>query len=218
MIRKRIYTRWMRRVASLLVLAMLAGLSIGAAAPSEAVDTSMLKNAFSEQRFSELSALDYLPAKVSFRADDGMLMSLDKGEADGVQPEMFALAADGLLGQVIEVREASCTIQTILDPRNMMLSLMCYNPQEWGGQLGVDPASGGLLFNGMMPDSRLKRGDMLYTEGGTTLLPEGIRVGQLASDLQPDGRDFPCASFTPSVDVAAVEDVYLLAYVDPLTR
>jgi rod shape-determining protein MreC len=95
------------------------------------------------------------------------------GRADGVVPDVAALAAEGLVGRVITVSEHSATVQLVTDPQ-CAVSCLVVRSNAFGVVAGRFNGEAG--FSYLKQNADVKKGDLLSTSG-YGVFPKGIPVG-----------------------------------------
>ncbi len=116
-------------------------------------------------------------------------ITLDKGSVDGISPDQGIISSEGIVGVVTNVS------------KSYSLGLSVLN-QRWGvsAKLKNSGFFGSLLWNG--DDFRyaslmeipfhviLAAGDTVVTSGYSSIFPEGIMIGTIASFEQPSGENY----------------------------
>lgn len=102
-------------------------------------------------------------------------LTLDKGLANGIKPDMGVISAGGVVGVVKDVSEHFATVQSILHSKtkaSVRLKNGFYGPLTWDG---VDPKFATL--SDISANVLVHKGDTIITTSFSTLFPEGILVG-----------------------------------------
>lgn len=133
-------------------------------------------------------------------------VTINKGRADGIRPDMGVISPGGIVGKVQDVSEHYALITSLLHT-NMFVSALVKRSNTLGS----------LQWNGR--DSRMAsltnipihiniiQGDSIVTSGYSGIYPPGIPIGTVA-EVRPEED---AAFYTIDVDLAT--DFYQLAYV-----
>jgi rod shape-determining protein MreC len=123
---------------------------------------------------------------------------LDKGAADGVQPDMAVIAEAGLVGRVTLVSTTSSKILLVLDPQHSVGARLTTS-----GDVGVVSGKGqaDLSFDLIGVTTTVSPGETVVTSGyDKGIYPPGIPIGRVrGAHKSPDGLS-QSASVQPFVD------------------
>jgi rod shape-determining protein MreC len=120
----------------------------------------------------------FIQAKVIGSTTNKVLnyITLNKGEIDGIRPDMGVVSESGVVGIVKTVSEHFSTVVPLLNPR---FQLSCkYQRTNYVGSLQWHGAD--YRFSNLMDIARhvdIRQNDMIVTSGLTMTFPEGIPVG-----------------------------------------
>jgi len=136
----------------------------------------------------------------------GGSITIDKGTADGVEPDATVLTPEGLVGRVeraaprwsrvLTLLHRDCAVAVRLD-RSRVQGVV-----EW--EFGDRPQLG-LLYVSSQED--VKPGDLISTSGLGGLFPEGIRVGTVSGVGLADNRLMKRVTIDPSVPFQRLSEV-----------
>lgn len=145
----------------------------------------------------------YVSSRGSFLGFDNAV-TLDVGERDGIRKDQTVVSARGLVGRVLRVSRASCTVALITDPGFSAGARIAGHDG-----LGVARGDGrrGLRYEQVEGD-RVEADDVLLTSGGT--LARGIPVGRVRV-VRTTGTQLKTASVEPFVDVSTLDLVAVVA-------
>ncbi len=140
------------------------------------------------------------------------VLYLDKGSADGLQPDMAVITPDGIVGKVREVYPGT-------SPHTAQVLLI--NDQTSGAGVVLEKTrvravlrgttEGELQIGNLTEDDRLKPGDRVVTSGGDGIFPRGLPVGTIAS-IGPDPNNVPYSvgRVRPSARLNRLEEVLVV--------
>lgn len=116
-------------------------------------------------------------------------ITIDKGSADGIAPEMGVMDQNGVVGVTNVVSKHHARIISLLNP-NFRLSC----------KLRGNDAFGSLIWNGKNPSEaileelpkqvKFKTGDTIITSGYSAMFPEGIPVGIIMGSTRGEDDNF----------------------------
>ncbi|MBE3598258.1 MAG: rod shape-determining protein MreC [Limnochordaceae bacterium] len=103
---------------------------------------------------------------------------INRGSADGVAPQMAAVAAGGVIGQVQSVTARTATVTLISDPRMALGGLVV----RTGDLVLVEGTGSGsmlLKVRSLTPDASFESGDRIVASGLGGVYPKGVAVAVL---------------------------------------
>lgn len=122
----------------------------------------------------------FVPAQVVsmtlHKADN--LMTIDKGQLDGVKPEMGVVSSSGVVGIVYLT---SLHYSIVIPLLNQHSQTSCrLRGSEYFGTMQWERGDADLSFvNGIPRHAKVKKGDWVETNGYSDIFPEGIPVGKV---------------------------------------
>lgn len=132
---------------------------------------------------------------------------LDVGTEDGVRPGMPVLAAEGLVGQVVESSRGSCRVRLLTDQRSGAAA-MVQRTRATGIVHGS--VEGVLTLDYVDRKTVPKTGDAVLTSGLGGVYPKGLVIGEVGQvDLRPSDL-FPRIVIESHVPFASLEEVLVL--------
>ncbi|HKO30460.1 MAG TPA: rod shape-determining protein MreC [Nitrospiraceae bacterium] len=132
---------------------------------------------------------------------------LDKGESDGIKPDMGVVTPAGVVGRVVKTTGASSVVLLVTDPNNAIAGLIQRTRDE-GVVEGTQQGLARLKYIPLL--STLRDGDRVVTSGLVGGFPRGLVIGTITRIDKEEGALFQSAELTPEVDVGRVEEVLVI--------
>ena len=176
------------------------------------VENERLKTALDARE--EYEALDPLFAKVIAK-DTGLwfeTFTLNKGQNDGVMPNMAVVNAQGLIGRINTVGYNYSTVISIIDSRSSVASLIG-RTRDNGMLQGALQSEGGETECRMYYLTNLanvKVGDQVFTSGLDSRFPKGLLIGTVTAVSRSAQSSDKYVSVLPSVNFSSIEEVFIL--------
>lgn len=162
----------------------------------------------------EYSEYDKVLAKVIAKEPGNWYstFTIDKGEEDGIEPDMNVIAAGGLVGLVTETGSGWATVQTIVDDGNNIsgMTLADSNTCIVTGSLELLD-SGRMKFSQMIDDTgSVAVGENIITSHISDKYLEGILIGTISS-IERDSNNLTCTGYlVPAVDFGHLQEVFVI--------
>jgi rod shape-determining protein MreC len=141
-------------------------------------------------------------------SEQSHVIYIDKGADAGLQPDMPVITPDGIVGKVREVYPHSAQVLEINDQTSgagVMLATTRIRGVLRGNAIGQAE-----VIN-MLPDDRIKPGEVVLTSGGDQVFPRGLPVGSvLRVEPDPDRDPFVAIIVKPAADLARLEEVLVI--------
>lgn len=136
-------------------------------------------------------------------------VTVNRGQRDGIARLTPAIAPEGLLGRVVEVRARASVIQLLNDPTSAVAVMV--QRTRTAGVVEGEPG-GAVRLKFMTRDGGgVEVGDLVVTSGLGGVFPKGLPVGRvIAVEDKGSSALFHYARLAPVVDFARVEEVLLL--------
>ncbi|MBI5470854.1 MAG: rod shape-determining protein MreC [Ignavibacteriae bacterium] len=141
-------------------------------------------------------------------------ITLDAGETDGVKYNMPIVTDAGLVGRVIATSKHYAIGQLLLH-KDFRVSARVQRAR----------ADGILYWNGERCEMKnvprthdVKQGDAIITSSYSTIYPEGIKIGVIASAHVEPGALFHTIAVEPTVDFSTLEEVFVITQVPDSAR
>ena len=147
---------------------------------------------------------------------------IDKGSADLLQEEMAVVTPDGLVGKVVNLGDHSASVLLVSD-ENCKVAGTVEGTKEQGivrvevrGQRTSNNIQPTMTLNFLSRFAPLRTGQKVFTSGAGSIYPPGILIGQIVEfkSRELDGQ----AIIEPSVDIAALADVFIITGLKGTTR
>jgi rod shape-determining protein MreC len=132
---------------------------------------------------------------------------LDKGERDGIRPDMGVITPAGVVGRVVKTTGGTSVVLLLNDSNNAIAGLIQRTRDE-GIVEGTAKGHVRLKYIPML--SGVGEGDRVVTSGLVGGFPRGLAIGTITSIDKEEGALFQTAELTPEVDVDRVEEVLVI--------
>jgi rod shape-determining protein MreC len=132
---------------------------------------------------------------------------LNKGEGDGIKPDMGVVTPAGVVGRVVKTTGASSVVLLVTDPSNAIAGLI----QRTRDEGVVEGTQQGLAQMKYIPLlSTVRDGDRVVTSGLVGDFPRGLVIGTITRIDKQEGALFQSAELMPEVDIGRVEEVLVI--------
>jgi rod shape-determining protein MreC len=132
---------------------------------------------------------------------------INKGESDGIKPDMGVITPAGVVGRIVKTTGASSVVLLVTDPNNAIAGLIQRTRDE-GIVEGTQPGLAQLKYIPLL--STLRDGDRVVTSGLVGGFPRGLVIGTITSIDKQEGALFQSAELMPEVDASRVEEVLVI--------
>ncbi len=162
--------------------------------------------------YRERSLFRLVPAEIVSRDSSTWwrTVTINRGEEDGLAPEMPVLTDEGLVGRTTTV-SANIAVVLLVSDENCRVAATVEGTREQGIVSG-ERVAGNLAplldLDYLSKQAQLKPGQRVYTSGVGGVFPSGLFVGTVKS-FQVRALDSE-AKLTPAVDLAKLEDVFVV--------
>ena len=136
---------------------------------------------------------------------DFRTITIDKGTAEGLRPDMAVIAPGGVVGRIVTPSGRASKVQLLID-RNAAAGALVERSRAHGV---VEGTGGGLRMNYVSGTADVKVGDAVVTSGIDGIYPKGLVIGQIES-LERGSGDFGAIVVRPVVDFSSVEAVLVV--------
>jgi rod shape-determining protein MreC len=162
--------------------------------------------------YRERSIFRLVPAEIIARDSSTWwrTVTINRGEEDGLEPEMPVLTDEGLVGRTTTV-SANTSIVLLVSDENCRVAASVEGTREQGivtGERVAGSMTPLLDLNYLSKQAELKEGLKVYTSGVGGVFPSGLFVGTIRS-FQVRALDSH-AKLAPAVDLARLEDVFVV--------
>jgi rod shape-determining protein MreC len=163
--------------------------------------------AFKEQFISKTMAAQVIGSSGS---EQSRSLYIDKGENDGIKPDMAVITADGIVGKVLHSYPSTSLVLLINDQSSGVGAIL-----EKSRLQGIlrGTSAGEVVLERVMSDETVPAGEMVLTSGGDGIFPKGLLVGRVTkvgagSDL------FLNIRVRPAADLSRLEEVLVVTKID----
>ena len=136
---------------------------------------------------------------------DFRTMTVDKGAADGLRPDMAVIAPAGVVGRIITPSARAAKVQLLID-RNAAAGALVERSRAQGVAEGT---GGDLRLNYVSGTADIQVGDTVVTSGIDGIYPKGFVIGQIQSVRRGAGG-FDTIVLRPAVDFSSIEAVLVV--------
>jgi rod shape-determining protein MreC len=136
---------------------------------------------------------------------DFRTLTIDKGSADGLRPDMAVIAPAGVVGRIITPSARAAKVQLLID-RNAAAGALVERSRAQGV---VEGTGGELRLNYVSGTADVRSGDVVITSGIDGIYPKGFVVGQIESVERSAGA-FGAIVIRPAVDFSSIEAVLVV--------
>jgi rod shape-determining protein MreC len=136
---------------------------------------------------------------------DFRTLTIDKGSADGLRPDMAVIAPAGVVGRIITPSARAAKVQLLID-RNAAAGAIVERSRAQGV---VEGTGGSLQLNYVSGTADLQSGDVVSTSGIDGIYPKGFVIGQIESVERAAGA-FGAIVIRPAVNFSSIEAVLVV--------
>ena len=140
-------------------------------------------------------------------------LTIDAGEAQGVEKGMPVIVPRGLVGRVQSVGRNWAKVLLITDPRSSVSALI-QTSRATGQVQGL--VSGDLAMRYISQEEVVNEGEIVLTSGLGGNFPKGLVIGQVIGVEQRDSGLFQQAIVRPTVDFDRLEMVLVVSAFKPI--
>src|SRR5438045_5674600 len=162
--------------------------------------------------YRERAVFKLVPAEIVARDASNWwrTVTVNRGKQDGIEADMPVVTDEGLVGKTTTV-SANVTIVLLVSDENCRVAANVEGTREQGIVTG-ERVTGGvaplLNLNFLSKQATLQSGQKAYTSGVGGVFPPGLLIGAVKEFRvrELDGQ----AQLTPAVDLAKMEDVFVV--------
>ncbi len=137
---------------------------------------------------------------------------IDLGREHGIQVGMPVVTAEGLVGRISSVNDATSTVLLLNDPASSASALL--GTSRLNGVVRGS-TSGELIMDFIPQGPTFSQGEVVLTSGLGARFPKGIVIGTIRSIETQANAVFQKATVDPSVDFGSLELVLVITNFDP---
>jgi rod shape-determining protein MreC len=163
--------------------------------------------AFKEQFVSQTMAAQVIGSSGS---EQSRSIYIDKGEKDGIKPDMAVITADGVVGKVLHVYRSTSLVLLINDQTSGVGAIL--EKSRLQGILRGTPA-GEVVLEKVMSDETVPAGEPVLTSGGDRIFPKGLPIGTVVR-VSSGSELFLNIRVRPSANLSKLEEVLVVTKVD----
>lgn len=162
----------------------------------------------------DLRSYDTIQATVIARNPDHWqeLITIDKGEVNGIKSDMAVISAAGLIGKVKSVNEFSSTVELIsTNNTKNRISTVIQGKQDINGWIeGYDSDKKEISVKRIPNDLKVEKGSKVITSGLGGVFPKGLVVGEV-KEVKPDQYGLTQTAYVkPAADFYHLEHVMVI--------
>jgi rod shape-determining protein MreC len=152
--------------------------------------------------------LKLLPAKVIGRgaATWSSLIEIDRGSGSGVRVNLPVIAADGLVGKIVEVSPFSSKVLLLTDP---LSSVAAADRRSRDNGVAEGYAPNRLKMKYVGADGDVATGDAIVTSAVSSLFPPGLPIGTVSRAAKKETDLFYEIELKPAADLSRLEEVFV---------
>jgi rod shape-determining protein MreC len=163
--------------------------------------------AFKEQFISQTMAAQVIGSSGS---ELSRSVYIDKGESDGIKPDMAVITADGIVGKVLRVY-GSTSLVLLIDDQTSGVGVILDKARLQGILRGTP--SGEVVLEKVMSDETVPAGELVLTSGGDGIFPKGLLVGRVTKVSQ-GSELFLNIRVRPAANLSRLEEVLVVTKID----
>ncbi len=163
--------------------------------------------AFKEQFISQTMAAQVIGSSGS---EQSRSVYIDKGEKDGIKPDMAVITAEGIVGKVLRVYRSTSLVLLINDQSSGVGAIL--EKSRLQGILRGTPA-GEVMLEKVMSDETVPTGELVLTSGGDRIFPKGLPVGWVTK-VSPGSDLFLNIRIKPAANLSRLEEVLVVTKID----
>ena len=159
--------------------------------------------------YQETAPMTTIPARIIGRNASNWYraMIINKGDRDGIHPEMGVITEAGVVGRVVRVNPTTAIVLLLSDP-NVAITGMIQNTRDEGIIQGTP--QGTIHMKYLPPLSPVQPGDPVVTSGLTNDFPRGLQIGRIQQVTKADTDLFQLGEIDPIVDFSKLEGVLVI--------
>lgn len=131
------------------------------------------------------------------------IVTIDKGEKDGIKTNMAVVTNDGLLGETIKVSNSTSKVKLLTNSdvyNKISIMIQTEDKKVYGILSRYEEKTNSFIVEGIDDLAIIKEGDLIYTTGLGEVYPTGILIGEVTR-ISKDNFDLSYnLKVTPSTD------------------
>jgi rod shape-determining protein MreC len=137
---------------------------------------------------------------------DFRTVTIDKGTAEGLRPDMAVIAAAGVVGRIVVPSARAAKVQLLID-RNAAAGALVERSRAQGVVVGM--GDNRLRLDFLSGTADLKEGDVIVTSGIDGIYPKGFLIGRIER-IERSAGSYKLVTVRPAVDFTSLEDVLVV--------
>jgi rod shape-determining protein MreC len=137
---------------------------------------------------------------------DFKTVTIDRGTADGVRPDMAVMAPAGVVGRIVVPSARAAKVQLLVD-RNAAAGVLIERSRSQGVAVGAGDELLRMEYVSEVADVVV--GDMVVTSGIDGIYPKGYVIGRVEA-VEKSGNSYKQILVRPAVDFSSVEEVLVV--------
>ena len=138
-------------------------------------------------------------------AGAGRAVYLNRGQHDGVQPNMAVITPEGAVGKVLEVYSTTAQVLLLTDKSSGAGALLAASRAQAAAKGTGEPL---LLLDFVSNDQEVAPGERVLTSGMDRIFPKDLPLGTVV-DVRP-GSDFKQIRVRPAARLDQLEEVFVV--------
>jgi rod shape-determining protein MreC len=164
---------------------------------------------FKEQFIAQTMAAQVIGSGGS---EQSRIVYIDKGEHNGIKPDMAVITDTGVVGKVLKVFRSSSQVLLIDDQSSGVGGIL--EKSRLQGIVRGTPA-GEVVLEKIMNDEAVQPGDVVRTSGGDRIFPKGLPIGTVIRVSNGTGSDlFLNIRVRPAASLSKLEEVLVVTKVE----
>lgn len=135
------------------------------------------------------------------------VITIDRGTRDGIEAGMPVMAAQGLLGQTVDVGPVSSKVRLISDQRSGVAAFVQRNRAQGIVRGSIE---GNVTLDFVSAETTIRAGDVVITSGMGGVFPKGLIIGEVTSVDRQRNRLYQDIDVRPAASLAGIEEVVIL--------
>lgn len=136
-------------------------------------------------------------------------ITLNKGAADGVTPDLGVADHNGIVGIISSVSDHYSLVISVLNPK-FRLSAKLQNSEFFGSLMWDGSDYRYVLLQDLPRTISCQPGDTVVTTGYSTSFPEGVPVGTVVDSYSQDDNNFITLKVSLFTDFSRLNDVHII--------
>lgn len=177
--------------------------------------TRLLRQAIAQDSLSQLDSIGRFGFIIASVINNSVIrpynyITIDKGSADGITPEMGVMDQNGVVGVTNVVSKHHARIISLLNP-NFRLSCKLRGNDAFGSLVWDTKKPTEALLEELPKQVKFKTGDTIITSGYSAMFPEGIPVGVILGSTRGEDDNFNTLRIKLLTDFSTLSTVKVIS-------